>query len=368
MKNIPWCEPEIGDEEVKQVLDSFQTNWLTMGPKVKEFENIMADYLKVHYAIAVSNGSVALDLVLKLLGVGPGDEVIVPALCYYATAAAVSYQNAIPVFVDSEPQSFNLDPKKIESAIRPNTRGIIFFDYGGNPADIDGLKDVAEKNNLFLLHDGAHSLGGIYKGSPLVGHSKISTMSFHIAKVLTTVEGGMIFTDDIDTANDLRIRRNQGNQSVAGQYNHSLLGTNARMTDIAASIGLAQFEKLPIMIKERRRVANRYDKQFKGNESIQLIKCNRTDSEQVDFHYTILVENRDEVVSYLKKNGTDTRICWPEPQYSQKLYSSGLAKYRKTKCPIAERFTSQVINLPIFPSLKNEEVDLIVKKILEIVQ
>lgn len=368
MKNIPWCEPEIGDEELKQVLDSFKTNWLTMGPKVKRFEEIMAGYLNVPYAIAVSNGSVALDLTLKLLGVGPNDEIIVPALCYYATAAAVSYQQAIPVFVDSEPQSFNLDPKKIENAIGPNTKGIIFFDYGGNPADIDGLKEVAQKNNLFLLHDGAHSLGGLYKGSSIVGHSKISTMSFHIAKVLTTVEGGMIFTNDAGIANELRIRRNQGNKSSVGQYNHSLLGTNARMTDIAASIGLAQFEKLPGMLSERKRVAYRYDKHFKGCESIQLITCNIPKSEKVDFHYTILVENRDEVVNYLKENGIDTRICWPKPQYSQTLYKSGLAQYRKTQCSVAERFTSHVINLPIFPSLKNEKVDEISNKVLEVVR
>ena len=358
---IPWAIPEVHNEEMQNVLDSFQANWLTMGPKVAEFEKTMAEYVKATYAVAMSNGTVALDIALKILGVGPSDEVIVPAMTYIATAAAISYQHAMPVFVDIEPGSFNLDPAKIEAAISPRTRGIIFIDYGGNPADIDGIKAVAKKHNLFLLQDAAQSLGGVYKNEPLGAQTKISTMSFHMAKVMTCVEGGMVFTSDSKVAEELRIRRNQGESS---KYLHSHLGTNARMIDICAAIGLEQFKKLPWMLKERRRVAERYNTNFSRSAKVAVMKCIRPNSCNAYFFYPILVAERDHLISLLRDAGIDTRVAYPMPVYQQQLYQSGKLPYRKTLCPIAEQFTARVVNLPIFPGLKDTQIDEIAEKIL----
>lgn len=317
---IPWSQPEIDEAELSQIADSFKKGWLSMGPKVKEFEYEISKYLSVPHAIAVTNGTVALDIALKILGVVPQDEVVVPAMTYMATASAVSYQYAIPVFVDIEPDSYNLDPSKIQSAISPRTKGIIYIDYGGNPADFEGLKAIADKHGLFLLQDAAQSLGAIYKGSPVGAQTEVSTMSFHMAKVMTTVEGGVILTHNEEYAQEARIRRNQGE---SGKYLHSHLGTNARMTDISAGIGLSQFRKLEWMLRERRRIAERYDSFFKNHPKIELMKCIRLESRHAYFFYPILIDNRDHVAATLKDKGIDTRIAYPMPVYEQELYRKG---------------------------------------------
>jgi len=363
-KKIPWAQPEIGKDEIKQVLDSFEADWLTMGPKVKKFEETMADYVGSPHAIAVSNGTIALDLAFKCMGIGPGDEVIVPAMTYFSTASAVSYQHATPVFVDIEPTSFNLDPNKIEEAIGPKTKAIVFIDYGGNPADIEGLKAVAEKNNLLLLHDAAQSLGGIYQKKFLGAQTLISTMSFHMAKVMTTVEGGMIFTKNNEIVEELRARRNQGESA---KYFHSHLGTNARMTDLSAAIGLAQFDKLPWMLKERQRIATRYDFHFEDHEKIQVSYCQRPDSINAYFFYPVMVDSRDAIADQLKSKGIDTRIAYSMPLYKQELYRNNKMPSRKMDCPVAEKFTSKVINLPIFAALKESQVDTIAAEVLKAV-
>lgn len=362
---IPWSQPEIGEAELKQVVDSFRKDWLTMGPKVKEFERSMAEYLRVPHAVAVSNGTIALDIALKIMGVGPGDEVIVPAMTYMATAAAVSYQHAVPVFVDIEPQSYNLDPSKIEAALSPRTRGIIYIDYGGNPADSDAIKEIAKRHNLFVLLDAAQSLGARYRGVPAGNQTELSTMSFHMAKIMTTVEGGMIFTNNERYAAEARIRRNQGE---SGKYLHSHLGTNARMTDMSAGIGLSQFGKLEWMLRERKRVAQRYDSFFDGHSEIEVMKCVRPQSSHAYFFYPILVASKNNVVDALRNRGIDTRIAYPMPIYDQEVYKSGREQCRKIECPVAERFTSTVINLPIYPALTDEMVGVIAKTVLETIQ
>jgi dTDP-4-amino-4,6-dideoxygalactose transaminase len=365
LKKIPWAQPEIDECELKQVMSSFDADWLTMGPKVKKFEQVMADYLGSPYAIAVTNGTIALDLALKCMGIGSGDEVIVPAMTYFSTASAVSYQHAVPVFVDIEPTSFNLDPNKIEEALSPKCKAIVFIDYGGNPADIERIKAVAQKHQLLLLHDAAQSLGGLYHNKALGAQTPVSTMSFHMAKVMTTIEGGMIFTENKEIAEELRIRRNQGESA---KYIHTHLGTNARMTDLSAAIGLAQFKKLPWMLKERQRVAKRYDSHFKEQKNIQITNCQRPDSANAYFFYPVLVSSRDAVVDKLKEKCIDTRIAYSMPLYEQALYREGREAYRKMSCSVVEDFTSRVINLPIFPSLKDKDVDIISQAVLKAVE
>jgi len=304
---IPWAKPELGEEELNEVIDSFKSNWLTMGPKVNKLEHEVSIFLEVPYAIAISNGTVALDLVLKAIGVEPGDEVIVPAMTYFATASSVSYQNAVPVFVDIEKETFNLDPDRIPEAITEKTKAIIFIDYGGNPSNYDAIAKVGQKYNIKVLQDGAQSLGAFYKGRPMGAQTETSTMSFHAAKVMTTIEGGMIFTHNESLKEDILSRRNQG-ESKGGKYIHITLGTNARMTDLTAGI-----------------------------------------------------------VSYVlrEKYGIDTRIAYPMPLYKQEVFASGKLKYRKMECPIAEEVTSKILNLPIFPSMTDDMIEQVCRAIFK---
>lgn len=353
MERIEWSMPEVGQEELAEIIESFGANWLTMGPKVKAFEAAMAAFLQVPHAIAVSNGSVAIDLVLQMLDIGPGDEVIVPSMTYFATAAAVSRVGAVPVFVDIDEVSLNLDPERAEEAIGPRTRAMIFIDYGGNPADIDALLALGRRHGIEVIQDAAQSLGGVYQGRPLGAQARVSTMSFHMAKVMTTVEGGMIFTHDAALDRLARIYRSQGESA---KYIHTHLGTNARMNDLMAGVGLAQLRKLPWMLNERQRVAASYDQHFSASP-VRTMPCERPDSAHANFLYPILVDNRDEVVEALKAVNIDTRLVYPMPLYRQEVYACGRAICRSFASPIAEAMCTQALALPIFPQMTQAQIE-----------
>lgn len=353
-QRIEWSIPEVGDDELKEIIESFGANWLTSGPKVKAFEATMAERLQVANAIAVSNGSVAIDLVLQAYGIGIGDEVIVPSMTYFATAAAVSRVGAIPVFADVLHSTFNLDPIAVRAAVGPRTKAAIFIDFGGCPADVDGLKQAAADSGILLIQDAAQTLGAVYKGQPMGAQTETSTMSFHMAKIMTTVEGGMIFTHNDDIAKVLRSYRNQGESA---KYIHSVLGTNARMTDMAAGIGLSQARKLERFLAERERAARRYDSHFSDNAAIGLHHNIEPDSKHANFLYNILVENRDEVIAALAANDIDYRICYPMCVYDQEVYKSGRALCRVTPSPISEWEVQRTLSLPMAPALTDEQID-----------
>ena len=358
--NIPWSTPEIGAEELESIVDSFKADWLTMGPKVKEFERLMAAYVGAPFAIAVNNGTSALDLIWKTLGIQPGDEIICPSMTYIATAASISYQNAVPVFVDIEERSYNLDPEKIEAAISSRTRAIVFIDYGGNPADVEAIKSVASKHNLHCVQDAAQSLGAVYQGANMGAQTEVSSMSFHMAKVMAAVEGGMIFTHNEEYCNEIKIRRNQGESA---KYMHSHLGTNARMTDITAAIAIEQFKKLPRLLAERKRVAQMYDELFARVPGVTTMPCLREGSQHAHFFYPILLDRRDDIADRLRSEGIDTRIAYPMPVFEQEVYREGRCACRALPSPVAKKFTEQVLNLPIFPAMTTAQtarvVDLI---------
>lgn len=361
-KYIPWASPDIGKEELEQIKDSFKKNWLSQGPKVKKFEIMMAKYCNVPYAVAVSNGTTALDIALKTIGVKSGDEVIVPSMTYFSSASMVSYQNAKPVFVDINKEDFNVNPNEIEKAITKKTKAIIFIDYGGSPSEIDKIIKIGKKYNIEVLQDGAQSLGGFYKGKKIGANTRISTMSFHTAKILSCVEGGMIFTRSKKMYLEILMRRSHG-EKKPGNYLHNLLGTNARMTDLQAGIGLAQLKKLGKFLKLRRKVAKKYYFFLKKIKEIELpiLKKNCKNS---FFFFPILLNHRDLIALNLKrKYGIDTRIAYKMPIYKQNVYKNKKNNFKKLNCPIAEDITSRILNLPIYPTLKNDDIFYIVSSL-----
>ena len=266
---IPWAKPDIGNEELLEIKKSFKSNWLTQGPKVKLLEKKLAKYFGAKYAVAVSNGTAALDIAYKAIGIKQGDEIIMPAISYFSTASMVSYQKAIPVFVDIKENDINIDPLKIEKAITKKTKAISFIDYGGNPADFPEIKKIAKKYSLKIIQDGAQSIGGKRFKKPIGALGDISTTSFHMAKILSTVEGGMILTNNKKYYKEILIRRSHG-EKKAGDYIHNVLAQNARMTDIQASIGLAQYRKLNFFLRSRRKVAKTYNNYFKDIKNVTL--------------------------------------------------------------------------------------------------
>lgn len=362
--DIPWAVPTVGKEELAQVTASFEADWLTMGPKVREFESRMAKLLGAKHALAVGNGTVALDMLFRTLGIAPGDEVIVPAMTYIATSASVSFQHAVPVFVDIDPVTWNLDPARIAEAISDKTKAIVFIDYGGNPADYDAIAAIGKERDIHVVQDGAQSLGAKDEGgNPVGAQAAYATMSFHMAKVMTTVEGGMVFTSDDAAYEELRARRNQG-EKPGEKYIHSFLGTNGRMMDMQAGIGLAQLDKVQWMLAERRRVAARYDDKFAKAAHVECARA-RTGCHHAYFFYPVLVDKRDDVASQLRADhGIDTRVAYPMPVYEQPVYRDGREASRHLPCPVAERVTGRVLNLPIFPQMTDAQVDKVADAVI----
>ena len=371
---IPWAVPYIDETELAEVTEAVRTNWLSMGKRVRALEEELADYLGLRHAILVSNGTVALDLALKVVGVGAGDEVIVPAMTYVATLNAVLYQGATPIFADIELETFNIDPQDIERKITPRTRAIMCIDYGGNPASHSELRDIARRHQLVLVQDAAQSLGGVYQGTRLGRQGDISTTSFHAAKTITTIEGGAVFTDDDGVAERLRILRNQG-EDPKHKYWHVELGYNARMTDLHAAIGLVQWRKRDAIWARRAEIAEAYRSRLADLESTRLpVTRNSCGGHAAHrepccrngwFFFPILVPNRDHVAEILSVHGVETRICYPVPVYEQPFFRTRPEANGRYSCPNAVAVTSQVINLPMFHQMTTEQVDYVCQALRE---
>ena len=348
---IPWSVPNIQDSEkeaIKKVIDS---GWLSMGNEVKRFEEKVASYLNINYSIAVNNGTSALDIALKCNEFGKNDEIIMPALTYIATGNSILYNHCKPVFVDID-NTLNIDTSLIEEKITENTKALINIDLGGNPSNYDNLLKISRKNNIPLIVDGAQSFGSEYKGKKCCTHGLLNTTSFHAAKILTTIEGGMVFTDNEELKNKAQILRNQGETS---KYMHNYLGNNYRMTDLAASIGNSQMDRLDSTLKDRKSKADYYKENLKNIEYPEEL----SDTKNCYFFFLILVNNRDKLNNYLNKNGIETRITYPLPINEQQIFK----KYSKEVFPVAKKISKRVISLPIHHNLTINEQDYIIKKI-----
>ena len=285
--NIPLMRPEMGDEEIALVNETIRSGWITQGPRVLELEKAFAARSRTAHAVAVSNCTTALHLSLLVLDVGPGDEVIVPPHSYIATANAVLYCGAKPVFIDIDPATLNLDPRKVEAAITPRTKVIMAVHQVGRPAELAELALLAKQHKVALLEDAACAAGSEYRGEPIGSNqwSSLVCFSFHPRKIISTGDGGMITTDRADYAAKLRLLRQHG-MSVNDLQRHGsktvvneeypILGYNYRLTDVQAALGLAQLRRVPAIVTRRREIAARYDAAFSTVPAARGTVCRRS--------------------------------------------------------------------------------------------
>jgi len=311
---IPVAEPCIGDEELKNVIEAVKSGWISSkGKFIEEFEREFAKYCGVKYGVATANGTVALHLALKALGIGKGDEVIVPTLTFVATANTVTYCGANPIFVDSHPEYWCINPEKIEEKITPRTKAIIPVHLYGHPCNMDRIMEIARNYNLYVIEDAAEAHGAEYKGRKVGSFGDISCFSFYGNKMITTGEGGMCLTNNEELAERMRNLRDHA-MSKNRKYWHETIGFNYRMTNLQAAVGVAQLKKLDEFVEKKRRIAKWYAEGLKDlaekglitlHPEMEWAKC-------VYWMYSILVEekagvNRDELMRKLKENGIETR-------------------------------------------------------------
>jgi perosamine synthetase len=327
-----------------------------MGKQVKLLERKMAVYVNRKHAIAVNNGTMALEVMLRAMNIGHGDEVIVPAFSYIASATSVDLVGAKPVFIDVD-EKMTIDPNCINDVITDKTKAVMAVDLTGSPCDYDALLKKCKEYEIKLIVDGAQSLGSTYKGKSCTSYGLMSTTSFHAAKILTTVEGGMVFTDDDELAKKARAIRNQGEGDK--KYVHEYLGGNYRMTDISAAFAIKQLERFEKTLKDREQKVEYYKKLLTGLVDFLTI---RDEGTSCHFIFPIFIKEREKLADFLKTNGIDTRKIYPTTIPQQPLYNI------KKSWPTAEWFCKHTLSLPLYSDLTSEQVKHICEKIKEFVK
>ncbi len=350
---IPVAEPDLGKEELENIVQAVRSGWISSkGQFISEFENEFSKYFGINYGISTSNGTTALHLALEALGIKAGDEVIVPTLTFIACANVVKYCGAKPVFVDSHPDYWCIDPAKIEEKITNKTKAIMPVHLYGHPCDMDPILEIAKKHGLYVVEDCAEAHGAEYKGKKVGSFGTISCFSFYGNKIITTGEGGMCLTNDEVLAEKMRILRDHG-MSLQKRYWHEVIGFNYRMTNLQAAIGVAQLSKIDKFIEQKRKNAKTYNEFLKNIDGI-VLPPEMSWAKNVYWMYSILVKDnfgldRDHLLEKLAQSGIDNRPFF-YPLHTMPPYKEN------TPYPIAEELSAKGLNLP--SSVKLSENDL----------
>jgi dTDP-4-amino-4,6-dideoxygalactose transaminase len=347
---IPIARPRMGDEEKELVWSALSSGMLAQGGRVRELEERFAAFVGAEHAVATSSGTTALHLALLANGIGPDDEVITVPFTFIASATSIVYTGARPVFVDVREDDFCIDPDLVEAAITSRTRAILPVSLYGQPADMPALAEIASRRGLALVEDAAQAHGAAI-GDRRSGSWGTGCFSFYPTKNMTTGEGGMLTTPDPEIAERTRLLREHG---MKVRYHHDSLGYNFRMTDIHASIGLAQLTKLPANNERRRQIAARYDAELHG-VAVPTVRPGVT---HVYHQYTIRVPDRDAFAARLADRGVGSGIYYPIPVHQQKPFVA--LGFGDGRFPVTERLCGEVLSIPVHPSLTDEEVTAVI--------
>ncbi|MBE6880779.1 MAG: DegT/DnrJ/EryC1/StrS family aminotransferase [Ruminococcaceae bacterium] len=359
--NIPYCSFETMHNELNAQLHEcfdrvLSSNYFITGPELSAFEKEFAEYCGVKHAIGCGTGLDALYLVLKALGVGAGDEVIVPSNTFIATALAVSYAGATPVFVEPDMQSYNIDTNRIEEKINEKTKAIIAVHLYGRASDMDVICELAKKHNLYLLEDAAQAHGAQFKGKRVGGFGIAAGFSFYPGKNLGALgDSGAVVTNDDQLAEKVRMLRNYGSSR---KYHHDYLGTNSRLDELQASFLRVKLTQLDKWNAERNRIADIYIEKI-NNPLIKMPLPSDDDHYTVWHIFPVLCEQRDKLQAYLSEKGIGTLSHYPVPMHMQKAYASlGIAE---GELPNAEKISSCELSIPLYYGLSDEEIEYIVE-------
>ena len=378
---IPFHKTHTTDEEINAAVEAIKSGWVTMGPKTVEFEKEFKAYVASTEAVSVNSATAALHLALKAIGLKRGDEVILPTNTFVATAEVVTYFDATPVLCDIEESTHNIDVSKIEALITEKTKAIIPVHFAGQPCDMDEIYSKVEgrrvkgEGKIYVIEDAAHAIPSSYKGVKIgaLEKSDITCFSFYATKTLSTGEGGMATTNNPDFAKNIKINRLHGISRDAwdrytskGSWYYEVVdnGNKYNTTDINAALGLVQLKKQDELREKRANIAKKYIEAFANNPKITLpiVKEDRETSWHL---FVVKVANRDEVIEELKSRGVGCSVHFI-PVHKQPYYKDKY-RYKDSDYPVANRVFEQSLSLPIFPDMSDEEVEYVIKNLLEVV-
>jgi len=361
MERIPMSSPDIDESDIQAVVEVLKSGRLSLGPKTKEFEELMAEYVGVKYAVAVSSGTTALHTIVRALGIGEGDEVLVPSFTFCASMNVILYERAIPVFVDIEPETYNLDPEDLERKITKRTKAIMVVDVFGHPAEWDEILKIADKYNLKVIDDSCEALGAEYKGKKIGQFGSASAFAFYPNKQITTGEGGIIVTDDENIAKVARSLRNQGRGEMGAWLHHERLGYNYRMDEMSAALGVSQLKRIENFLQKREKVAQMYTEKLKKFSWVRPPKV-KPYVRMSWFVYVITLENgidRDKVIEEMAKEGIPARGYF-SPIHLQP-YMREMFGYKGGELPVTENIAKRTLALPFHNNLTEEEIDEVIR-------
>jgi perosamine synthetase len=375
---IPYGRQTIDEDDIQAVIQVLRSDWLTTGPMVEQFERAVADFVGAEYAVAVSSGTAALHAAMYAVGIGSWDEVIVPSMTFAATANAVVFQGGTPVFVDVEESTLLIDPAMVEARITPRTRAIVAVDYAGQPCNYEALQKIVDRHGLFLIADACHSMGAEYKECRCGGLADLTVFSFHPVKHITTGEGGMVVTDNLDFAEKMRRFRNHGittdhrRRTENGTWYYEMvdIGYNYRITDFQSALGLSQLRKLPGWIARRRDIAHCYDDAFAEISAVRPLDVSPDILHAyhlyvLRFNLIELKTTRTGIFSALRQQGIGVNVHYI-PVHLHPFYRERFS-CRNGDCPVAEEAYEQIISLPIFPAMTDKDVNEVIRAVSRVI-
>ena len=373
MNNIPYGRQWIDEDDISAVAKVLQSDWLTQGPDIEEFEREIAEYVGAKYAVAFSSGTSALHGAMFAAGIGPGDEIITSPITFVATSNSAIYLGARPRFVDIDLKTYCIDTAKIEEAITPNTKVIAPVDLAGYPVNIETIMEIARRHNVVVVEDSAHALGAKRNGKMVGTEADMSLFSFHPVKHITTGEGGAITTDNEEFYKKMKIfvthgitkdpallQRNDG----PWYYEMQELGFNYRLTDFQCALGLSQLKKIESFLDRRNEIASMYDEAFKDVKGLVIPPKPEQYSSRHAYHlYPILLTRTDRKEAYIKlrEKGIFAQVHYI-PVHLQPYYRNNYG-FKKGGYPNAEYYYEHELSIPMYPKMKNEEVNYVIQSI-----
>ncbi len=370
--SVPLSNPDITAREVEAVLSVLRTPNLSLGPKVLEFEEKIAAFAKRSFAIAVNSGTSGLHLVVRALDLRAGDEVITTPFSFIASSNCLLYENVTPVFVDIEPETYNIDPRRIEAAITPRTRAILAVDVFGQPARYDAIEAIARKHGLKVISDCCESIGAEYTGRRASTYGVAGVFAFYPNKQITTGEGGAIVTDDVELARLCRSMRNQGRSEDGGWLSHERLGFNYRLPEISCALGIVQLERIEEILNHRQRIAEMYSLLLKEVEGIHVPYIDPATTKMSWFVYVLRLadkysrNDRDKVLQYLRRQGIGVNNYFP-PIHLQPFYRERFG-FKEGDFPITENVASRTIALPFHNNITADECKIVVRHLSDVLR